>query len=109
MRPHERILHEIDRVVRPGGRLLFREFNAGSLYNRWWTRVDRLSDRAYEQWGSRLGWQLEQRQFHWLFPRQVMRSRRSRSVLGPIEQRLTCTPTFGRPLAVAMTLVFRKQ
>jgi len=52
MRPHRKMLELIHRVVRPGGLILFREFNAGSLYNRLVSRVDWLNDRDYQRIGN---------------------------------------------------------
>jgi SAM-dependent methyltransferase len=109
MRPYADILAAIDRVIRPGGRIFLREFNAGSLYNRWRTRVDWLDDVAYQEIVSRFGWQLEHRRFHWLFPRQLIRGRSLRRPLGLVEQAVTRPALVGRNLAAAMTLVFRKR
>ena len=108
MQPHSRILHLIDRVVRPGGRILFREFNAGSLYNRMVSRVDWLSARDYQRVGQQLGWTCRARQFCWLFPRQIMGWNGARQGLRSLEDGLTRLPAVGPALAAAMTLEFEK-
>lgn len=108
MRPYRELLAAVDRVVRPGGRLILREFNAGSIYNRLRTRVDWLDDRAYQRILHGLGWRLEYRRFHWFLPRQVVRFRVVRKPLGVLEDLITRPLPLGRNLAAAMTLVFQK-
>jgi SAM-dependent methyltransferase len=108
MRPHRAMLERIDRVVRPGGRMLFREFNAGSLYNRVISRVDWLSARAYQQIADQFGWTSKQREFCWVLPRQIMCCEPVRRWLGPLETRFMRLPSVGAATAAAMTLVFEK-
>ncbi|MCA9197816.1 MAG: class I SAM-dependent methyltransferase [Planctomycetales bacterium] len=107
MTPHERMLRLIDRVVRPGGRILFREFNAGNIYNRIYSKVDWLTPQAYQQIGQSLGWQLESQQYYWLFPKPLI----NHSVTGKLaisaEEYLARFRMF-RPFTGSVTLVFRK-
>ncbi len=95
MRPHARMLELIDRVIRPGGRIVFREFNAGSLYNRLIAKVDWLTDNQYQQVGRQLGWHCRRREHYWILPRQVVNWAALRRGLGPLEQRLTALPRVG--------------
>ncbi len=108
MRPHDRILTLIDRVVRPGGLILFREFNASSLYNRFVSKVDWLTAGDYRAFGTRLGWTLRQCRYHWLFPRHLVNLGAARQYLSRCEDAVTGWPPFGARLAASMTLVFQK-
>jgi hypothetical protein len=78
------------------------------VYNRLVSRVDWLSAAAYRHHAEKLGWQLEQGKFHWVFPRQIMNWQWARNTLGPLEDGLTGLPLLGPALAAAMTLVFVK-
>jgi SAM-dependent methyltransferase len=108
MRPHQSILERIDRVVRPGGRILIREFNAGSLYNRLVARVDWLSAVDYRRIAERFGWTCQQLDYCWILPRQIICCEPARHWLGPLETRLMRRPALGAATAAAMTLVFEK-
>lgn len=109
MRPHRRMLELIDRVVRPGGLILFREFNAGSLYNRLVSRVDWLTDRDYRGLGRELGWSCQRLRFDWLLPWQLNELGSARRLLGPVEEALTHVTPLGRVVAASMTLVFQRE
>jgi SAM-dependent methyltransferase len=108
MRPHRRMLELIDRAIRPGGLMMFREFNAGSLYNRIVSRVDWLTSTDYQQVADRLGWTCQSRQFHWLMPRRIINWSPTYDWLRALETRLTNRPRIGPRLAAAMTLVYEK-
>ncbi|MCA9212967.1 MAG: class I SAM-dependent methyltransferase [Planctomycetales bacterium] len=107
MEPHEEMLRLIARVVRPGGRVLFREFNAGSIYNKIGSTVEWLDAKRYETICSSLGWRLIERKFYWLFPKPIINS----AMLGPaaitIENSLANLPIF-RMFSGSMTLVFER-
>ncbi|MCP4191493.1 MAG: methyltransferase domain-containing protein [Planctomycetaceae bacterium] len=108
MRPHRKMLELIHRVVRPGGLILFREFNAGSLYNRLVSRVDWLNDRDYQRIGKELGWKTEMRQFCWFFPKQLTNPGSARHLLRPVEDSVARFSPIASKLAASMTLVFRR-
>jgi SAM-dependent methyltransferase len=108
MKPHRRMLELIDRVVRPGGRILFREFNAGSLYNRLIARVDWLTSAKYQQAAAQLGWTRHARRFDWLFPRGIINGRLTHRWLSAVESHLTTWPGVGQLLGGAMTLQYEK-
>ena len=108
MRPYDKMLALIDRAVRPGGRMVFREFNAGSLYNRVAARVDWLSAQKYQRVATRLGWTCRQCKYYWLIPRRIINWRPTSQMLRSLESRLTQAPYIGPSMAAAMTLVFEK-
>jgi SAM-dependent methyltransferase len=108
MRPHRRMLELIDRAVRPGGRIMFREFNAGSLYNRVIARVDWLTADDYQSDADRLGWICHARRFHWLLPRPIINWSATHNWLSAWETHLTARSRIGQNLAAAMTLMYEK-
>ncbi len=108
MRPHREMLELIHRVVRPGGRILFREFNAGSLYNRVISRVDWLTDRDYQDIGKELGWQCLARDYCWFVPKQLTNPGQLRHWWGRFEAGLERISPVARYGAAAMTLVFQR-
>ena len=107
MEPHSEMLKLIHRVLRPGGRVLFREFNAGSVYNRFISKVDWLTAENYQQIGDAFGWRLLDKRFYWLFPRPLINS----PICGPVaiaaENALANLPV-ARSLTGSMTLVFER-
>ena len=108
MRPHRKMLELVHRVVRPGGLIFFREFNAGSLYNRFVSCVDWLTDRDYQAIGRELGWTCQQRQFCWFFPKQLTNPGSARRFFGQIEDTISGITPLARRAAASMTLVFRR-
>lgn len=107
MEPHSEMLKLIHRVLRPGGRVLFREFNAGSIYNKLFSKVDWLTSEKYERIGDEFGWRLLNKNFYWLFPRPLINA----PVCGPLaiatENALANLP-LARSLTGSMTLVFER-
>ena len=107
MEPHSEMLKLIHRVLRPGGRVLFREFNAGSLYNKLLSKVNWLTAEKYQRIGDALGWRLLTSRFYWLFPRPVINA----PICGPIaiatENAMANLP-LARSLTGSMTLVFER-
>jgi SAM-dependent methyltransferase len=107
MEPHAEMLRLIHRVVRPGGIVFFREFNAGSIYNKLFSRVNWLSAEKYKQIGESFGWKLKTRKFYWLFPKPLINAPACGPIAIGIENALSNLP-IARSLTGSMTLVFER-
>lgn len=107
MEPHAEMLRLINRVLRPGGVVLFREFNAGSIYNKLVSKVKWLTAGKYQEIGQSFGWRLQTRKFYWLFPRPLINAPLCGPIAMSIENALSDLPVL-RSLTGSMTLVFQR-
>lgn len=107
MKPYRRMLKLLDRALKPGGRVLFREFNAGGIYNRLVSRLDRLTDRQFKAEGEQLGWRLVTREFCWLIPKPIVNISPPDGGWARLDDQLAKT-VLARHFASSMTVVFEK-
>lgn len=68
MQPQRDMLGLIDRVVRPGGRILIAETNTASLLNRFVRRRPWLTFRHYLAVARTMNWKLIDMHFRWVLP-----------------------------------------